>query len=157
LRLLILADGGYGKTTFLKHSAQETASTTTLYPLYVSLRDCKREDVLKNYIGERHPGLLKLPATDYKHICFFLDGLDEIGDTGNAVKQLNDFSRIYQDSHILLTCRSNAYFDQLADFSPVRLIAITEEDIETYISKVYTNSNTPVNPAELLSSIFRVL
>lgn len=137
IRTIVIADGGVGKTTFLQHWALEIANYGKYYPVYISLRDCKSTDVLQDYIYRRHPDMVKIANNDHQSMVFLLDGFDEIGDSGNAIKQINDLSRTFPDIHILLTCRRNSFFNQITDFDLFLLSEITNKDIALYIQNSF--------------------
>lgn len=148
IRVLIIADGGIGKSVYLKYLAKDCSKNKKLYPVYISLRDLKPNDILKDYIERRYPDLKKIDSTEYDQLCLFLDGFDEIGDSSAAVKQIDDLCRTYTRSHIILTSRRNSFFNQLPDFSDdfvFTLMDIDNKDIETYIQTVYIDYNIDTN------------
>lgn len=143
LRALIIADGGVGKSIYLKHLAKECSINEEFYPVFISLRDLKPNDVLQDYIARRFPDLKKIEAGEYDQLCFFLDGFDEIGDNASAVKQIDDLCRTYSQSHIILTSRRNSFFNQLPDFLDnfiFTLLDITSKDIGKYIHENYAEN-----------------
>ncbi len=143
LRVLIIADGGVGKSIYLKHLAKDCSRNEEFYPVFISLRDLKPNDVLQDYIVRRFPDLKKIEAGEYDQLCFFLDGFDEIGDNASAVKQVDDLCRTYSQSHIILTSRRNSFFNQLPDFLDdfiFTLLDLTSKDIEKYIHENYAEN-----------------
>lgn len=148
IRVLIIADGGIGKSVYLKYLAKDCAENKKLYPIYISLRDLKPNDVLKDYIERRYPDLKKIDTTAYDQLCLFLDGFDEIGDSSAAVKQIDDLCSTYSRSHVVLTSRRNSFFNQLPDFPDdfvFTLVDIESKDIEKYINTVYIDYNIDTN------------
>lgn len=142
IRALIIADGGIGKSVYLKYLARDCSESKKLYPVYISLRDLKPNDVLQDYIERRYPDLKKIDPIEYSQLCLFLDGFDEIGDSSAAVKQIDDLCRTYAQTHIILTSRRNSFFNQLPDFLETfvfTLVDILSKDIEEYIQAVYVD------------------
>ena len=144
LRALIIADGGVGKSIYLKYLAQDCSGSEQYYPVFVSLRDLKPTDILQDYIERRFPEFKKIEAEAHSQLCFFLDGFDEIGDSSLAIKQINDFCCTYSESLIVLTSRRNSFSNQLPDFTNdfiFTLLDLTPNDIAKYIHTKYTSQN----------------
>lgn len=159
IRAIIIADGGVGKTTFLQYWALDIANYGKFYPIYVSLRDCKSTDILQDYIYRRHPDMAEIDKCEHQSMVLLLDGLDEIGDSINAIKQINDLLRTFPDIHILLTCRRNSFFNQFSEFDLFLLSGITDKDILQYIQNLYPNGEIPYDHfiEEILSNGFQNL
>lgn len=140
IRALIIADGGIGKSVYLKYLAKNCSTNKEYYAVFISLRDLKPTDILQDYIERRFPDFKKINYQQHNKLCFFLDGFDEIGDNASAIKQVNDLCRTYSLSHIMLTSRRNSFFNQLPDFSTdfiFTLLDLTILDIEKYIHIKY--------------------
>lgn len=159
IRAIVIADGGVGKTTFLQYWALDIANYGKFYPIYVSLRDCKSTDILQDYIYRRHPDMSEIKKCEHRSMVLLLDGFDEIGDSINAIKQINDLSRTFPNLHILLTCRRNSFFNQFSEFDLFLLSGITDKDILQYIQNLYPNGEIPYDHfiEEILSNGFQNL
>lgn len=145
IRALIVADGGLGKSVFLKHLAKSCLRNGSLYPVIVSLRDLTPANVIQDYIERRYPELKKISHLDYGQLVLFLDGFDEISDSTFALNQINDLCETYSSSHIVLTIRRNSYFDQFQKFKIFSLSEIGRDDIRFYIETVYKDFKIDVD------------
>ena len=148
IRILIIADGGIGKSVYLKQLAKECSKDKNWHPVFISLRDLKPNDVLQDYIERRHPSLEKVDPIEYNQLCLFLDGFDEIGDSTAAVKQIGDLCSTYPHTNIILTSRRNSFFNQLPDFSKsfvFTLVDINDDNIGVYIETAYKEADIDVH------------
>lgn len=148
LRVLIIADGGIGKSVYLKYLAKNCSETTSLYPIFVSLRDLKPHEIINDYIVRRYSELGKIQLQELSRLVLFLDGFDEIGDSSAGIKQMNDLSLTYPDTGIILTSRKNSFFDSFPDFTTdciFTLLDITESDIAKFMQQKYFSHNIDVN------------
>lgn len=141
LRSLILANGGEGKTEFLKYLAHNSINNS-LYPVYISLKDYEASSQpLQSYIEILQPDIKKIAKDDFKFLCFFLDGFDEIGEIEKAIKQIHLFCNTYPETHIVLSSRNNSYSNELSDFEVYLFSEIDILNIENYIKDKYTITN----------------
>lgn len=135
LRALIIADGGEGKTVYMSYLGNDSIKHNT-YPIFVSLKDyIPQSQPLQTYIEGQHPDLSKVNKDHYNHLCFFLDGFDEIGDNGNAVKQINHFCSSNSEANIILSSRRNSYTNEFPNFQKYTLADLDNQDIKEYIKK----------------------
>jgi hypothetical protein len=135
LRTIILADGGSGKSTLLKDWSLKLYE---LYPVSISLRDYVTSDSLDEYIFRRYGELRNVGKSEYKNICFLIDGFDEVQDINTSIRRINDFCNVHDESHVIITSRSNAYSEELEKFDKYYLNDIEQHNIEYYITKKYS-------------------
>ncbi|MCP4218539.1 MAG: NACHT domain-containing protein, partial [bacterium] len=129
--LLVIGDPGSGKTTLLKHYALSCLNSEgyfpgneTVLPLYFPLRDIQFKDDgtpidlaenLAVWAASRH--IYQLTADVFRHwlenrrTLVLLDGLDEIGDTGNRRQVCRWVERIrgLNNASFILTSRPTGY------------------------------------------------
>ena len=178
-KFFILGKPGAGKTTFLKRLAVREAQRgkwgTCLgkVPIFVSLKEyAKASKPLQEFIIDQFAVCHFPSATPFvdtllksgRAIMLF-DGLDEVPVTGEEGNQRNQvaedltrFARIYNNCHIVITCRIAATdfaFDpsftylEMSDFAP--------EQVEHFVRCWYWDENQPDQSSEFAEQMLSEL
>lgn len=147
-RLYILGKPGGGKTTFLKYIALKAAQNEIKkIPIFVSLKEwADSGDKLMDFLVKQFDICdfpETLPFVEYiletgQAIVLF-DGLDETqqenGKRDKTIDDIRDFSRKYDKSQILITCRISATDYTFEEFTYLELADFNDEQVEKYFSK----------------------
>ncbi|GAB4541542.1 MAG: hypothetical protein Tsb0014_33570 [Pleurocapsa sp.] len=150
-RLAILGKPGAGKTTFLQHLAIQCSSgkfKADCLPLFISLRAWaiqgqKTEDFsLLSYIAHiwqcHNVSTEQIETLLQKgKLLILLDGLDEVPQQHNdkIVQQIQQFSQLYYQNQIIVTCRLAAQQFLFRGFTYVELADFNPTQIETFAHK----------------------
>jgi len=106
-KIVILGDGGMGKTTELDYWAYSWSADKTIsfYPLRLSLKNFPTNTTLANYLNENHISWQAIP-----NLVFLLDGLDETSNNfDHIVTLINGFAELHTTITIVVTCRTTSY------------------------------------------------
>lgn len=140
-RIVLVADGGVGKTTELDNiAAYYSNESTFFYPFLIKLN---------TYVNEEICQLLDSIDQNWREIqqeklLIILDGLDEVEskNSNDAIRRIEKFSKDYPKTHILISCRINFYRFQtsnqsgsLKNYLAYLLLEPDKKQIEDYITK----------------------
>ena len=147
-KLFVLGKPGAGKTTFLKHLANqcnEGKFKSDLVPIFITLREfalAEGQPNLLTYIQKRmqvENVADKEVETLLGHGQFFLllDGLDEVKESENrrVIDRICSFVQMFPENRFVITCRLAAreyVFDQ---FTEVEVADFTKEQIQDFVRK----------------------
>ena len=141
-KLMILGKPGAGKTTFLKFlsmSCLNGNAFTDLVPIFVTLKDFADR--------EHRPSLLQFLTEEFSQwdieiepilqsgkALVLLDGLDEVrAEYDNRIlREIREFTRIYSESQIVVTCRIAAKQYIFEQFTEVEVADFDEQQIDTF-------------------------
>jgi len=133
-RIVLLADGGVGKTTELEHiRAFYSKENSAFYPYLILMNTFVNEDITsllpKNW-----------ELIPESNMLIILDGLDEIEHDNHltAIRRIQSLSNRYKQAHILVSCRTNFYkteTERLEGFSPYLLLELSDKEIDEYIAR----------------------
>ena len=154
IRLVILGKPGTGKTTFLKHLAlqcyQESQPLDYL-PIFISLRKfanyCRENNdfSLLNYITYffKNAEIGKKEIQNLfkqEKILLLLDALDEITQTNNKeiLQAIQQFTEIYHQTRIIITCRIASQAYRFPGFSYVELANFSQTQIKDFVQHWFT-------------------
>jgi predicted NACHT family NTPase len=144
-QLMILGRPGAGKTTFLKRLAMLCRSGDFLadqVPIFVTLKEWAE--------SPGKPGLLEFVGRSFsdsidsvKTILYagrglvLLDGLDEVleKDHDRVLNEIRDFSQIYKNNQIVITCRIAAREYIFQQFTEVEVADFSDEQIQEFADK----------------------
>jgi predicted NACHT family NTPase len=144
-QLMILGRPGAGKTTFLKRLAMLCRSgefLTEQVPIFVTLKEWAE------FPGQ--PGLLEFVGRSFldsidsvKTVLaagrglVLLDGLDEVleRDHDRVLNEIRDFSQIYKNNQIVITCRIAAREYIFQQFTEVEVADFSDEQIQEFADK----------------------
>lgn len=149
-RLFILGKPGAGKTTFLKYVALRAAAGTLdpdapLVPMLIFLRDLHRRNLsLFDFIVHEFdccdfPDARAFVTTQLKQgrALLLFDGLDEVNvdqaERQRVIDEIKDFSREYEQSRIVVTCRAAAEEYCFDDFIYVEMADFEPEQVEAFV------------------------
>lgn len=159
--ILLIGEGGIGKTTFLLSLLKKLSNTDTgIIPIYIKLSDCSTNTdhrrIILNSILEQIPlyttGRNVLSYFDIKNsfenssnkYVLLLDGFNEITtlDSGeirySIANEINELLQI-KNVQIILTSREVDFYGlALNEFEVIKATGVSTETIETYISHTYS-------------------
>jgi len=150
-RLFILGKPGAGKTTFLKYIALQADSLHKV-PIFITLKSWSTGgQALAEFIaGEfelchfpaAQPFIEYILRTGQALVLF--DGLDEVNHEGGLrrrlIGEMENFSRRYPASQMLLTCRIAATEHAFDRFTYVELADFTRKQIDTFVAKWFSHA-----------------
>ena len=154
---LIVAEGGIGKTSYVKQMAEKGTIENELYffitakillqsseSLFDGLfNQFKVKIINKNFNIDFFKGLL-IHKLEQSRVCVIIDGLDEIdecGDINDISKMVTEFTSIFDKTRIILTSRLETHRgnfkinDSLVNL--YRLNGINEIEIKTLIHNIF--------------------
>jgi hypothetical protein len=150
-RLYILGKPGAGKTTFLKYVALKAAQQEIRkIPIFVSLKEWADSGIelmpflIKQFnicdFPESQPLIEYLLELGLAIVLF--DGLDETQQEGGKrdeiINNIRDFSRKYDKSQVLVTCRIAATDYTFEKFTYLEVADFTEEQVDCYVEKWFS-------------------
>lgn len=151
-KIILLANGGVGKSTELKRLAFSFPQNE-LIPVFISLRSYTDEKI-KDLLPQ---GWDKVPL---KQLLLIIDGLDEVENKNLATAKRNliSFTQNFEDILILISCRTNFFdipLEGIRDsldnfFTPYYLenINIYSTEVKKYIADKYK-----IDPNKFIASI----
>lgn len=152
-RISLIADGGYGKTLFLKHMLlcekrfgnDSFVERTDLVPVLVNLNEYRNtttdiESFVYKQISRFDNTITfeKLKNDLNEGIFLFLfDALDEIGDKDimNFIHAINDFCSRYDKNYFIVSSRPSESCSMLTDFRFLQLQPFNKEKATKLINK----------------------
>jgi predicted NACHT family NTPase len=144
-RIMLLGKPGSGKTTFLRHLAVACARKEfqpERIPVLIELRSLTFRQLenldLLALLGQE---LRLTDSAQIEHlldkagILLLIDGLDEVPELyrQQVQKFVQNFSRIYHDTRIILTCRTQAVASALDGFECVEVADFSPEQVEQFV------------------------
>jgi predicted NACHT family NTPase len=154
IRLVILGKPGTGKTTFLKHLAlqcYQESQPLDYFPIFISLREfanyCRENNdfSLLNYITYffKNAEIGKKEIRNLfkqEKILLLLDALDEITQTNNKeiLQAIQQFTEIYHQTRIIITCRIASQAYRFSGFSYVELANFSQTQIKDFVQHWFT-------------------
>lgn len=139
-RVVLLGEAGCGKSIELTHLAfQLSKPDCPYYPVHIKLN---------TYTSENIEELIPKQYVDLEHqkLFFIFDGFDEIEskNLNQFARKLNAFTKLYPNTHILISCRNNFYtFEDtesasgsgtFSNFKEYGLCSLSADDINKYMS-----------------------
>jgi hypothetical protein len=151
-RLLIVGKPGSGKTTLLKYLTLQACKGKMIEtPIFVSLKDWSDTDLsLHDFIvqqfevcGFPDPRPFVIYLLKKGKTLVMLDGLDEVEQIkhSKAISAINDFSKRFPKSKIIVTCRIAAVDYIFSGFSYVEIADFSQEQIIAFCQKWYQDVN----------------
>ena len=137
--IVLLGDGGAGKSTELKELTRQLISKENLeyIPIYIELDNYVDEDVIdyvKNKVGEESLSLLDY---DNSKLLFLFDEFDRVMDKNIAVRKIKTFMESHSKSYFVIACRTNFYSSgQFDNFSALYILELTREEIKQYATEI---------------------
>lgn len=160
-KLMILGKPGAGKTTFLKYLAMQCIGgvfQSERVPIFVTLKDfaeAANKPVLLKYISENainrvfaKSGILETQfITSIQEVIIdgkalvLLDGLDEVReeDSERVLKDIEDFSKIFNENNFVITCRIAAKEYTFEKFTEVEVADFDDKQIATFANNWFKN------------------
>jgi hypothetical protein len=138
LHLVILGDGGMGKSTELDYWANYWSDNTTkYYPYRISLKNFLHQSI-PQCLNENYP-----IWQEVENLVLLLDGLDETNNKfSNIIDIVNSFVEQYSTIKIVITCRPNFYDldkthknilkGKLDKFNYFEFVPLSNLDIQNY-------------------------
>lgn len=152
-RIVILGAMGKGKSVELNHLAYfHSNDESELYPISVKL-DLYNGIDLEAYLKAECPDLDKIP---HKNLLVILDALDEVqsDEINKAANSIAFFSKKYQESTIVVSCRTNLYGSaEIKGFNTFYPRPLNDNEIRQY-SKNVLKSDERVN--SFISKVSRI-
>jgi predicted NACHT family NTPase len=164
-KLMILGKPGAGKTTFMKQLAMLCNSgelQPQRVPIFVTLKDFAEADTqpsLLAYIDRQWSeyGVTTTAKTLLSAGQGFvlLDGLDEVREVDNkrVLKEIKNFTRLYRDCQIVITCRIAAWEYKFESFTEVEVADFDEDQIAEFITKWFQTKGKPQTADRMLTKL----
>ncbi|MEH2105310.1 NACHT domain-containing protein [Nostoc sp.] len=146
-KLMVLGKPGAGKTTFLKYLAMQCIEgrfQANRVPLFITLKDfaeaAKKPDILKFIVqllsscGVTHTSAAVEKLLKQGKALVLLDGLDEVReeDTKRVLRQIREFSDLFQTNQFVITCRIAAKEYTYQSFTEVEMADFDEKQIAIF-------------------------
>jgi predicted NACHT family NTPase len=164
-KLMILGKPGAGKTTFMKRLAMlcnRGEFQSQRVPIFVSLKefsDVETQPNLLEYIDRQwsEVGVITAAKTllSAGQGLILLDGLDEVREDDNkrVLKEIKNFTRLYRDCQIVITCRIAAWEYKFEHFTEVEVADFDEDQIAEFINKWFQTKSKPLTAKRMLSKL----
>jgi predicted NACHT family NTPase len=164
-KLMILGKPGAGKTTFMKRLAMlcnRGEFQSQRIPIFVSLKEfaeAETQPKLLEYIDRQwlEFGVITAAKTllSAGHGFVLLDGLDEVREDDNkrVLKEIKNFTRLYRDCQIVITCRIAAWEYKFESFTEVEVADFDEDQIAEFINKWFQTKGKPPTADRMLSKL----
>jgi predicted NACHT family NTPase len=164
-KLMILGKPGAGKTTFMKRLAilcNRGEFQSQRVPIFVSLKefaDVETQPSLLTYIDRQWSefgvttAAKTLLSAGYGFVL--LDGLDEVREEDNkrVLKEIKNFTRLYRNCQIVITCRIAAWEYKFESFTEVEVADFDEDQIAEFINKWFQTKGKPLTADRMLSKL----
>jgi predicted NACHT family NTPase len=164
-KLMILGKPGAGKTTFMKRLAMlcnRGEFQSQRIPIFVSLKEfaeAETQPKLLEYIDRQWSdfGVTTAAKTllSVGQGLVLLDGLDEVREDDNkrVLKEIKNFTRLYRDCQIVITCRIAAWEYKFEGFTEVEVADFDEDQIAEFINKWFQTKGKPLTADRMLSKL----
>ncbi|MEN8904774.1 MAG: hypothetical protein ABF289_02315 [Clostridiales bacterium] len=130
-RVLLLGSPGAGKTTALLKIALECLDNGTLLPLYIELNHYNEQPIEEFIYESTGQSLEELSKGNY---LILFDGLNELPTTNSKFYQyLHNQPIQLTKQKIIITCRSNNYKGQLAEYDSYTIMPISKQEIIEFL------------------------
>lgn len=162
-KLFVLGKPGAGKTTFCKHLAVREAQekgVVNKVPIFITLKQYADTGMsLLEFINEQFDvydfpnsaSFVEALLRGGKALVLF-DGLDEVtkDDAGRnrVAAEINQFSRKYDNCHIVVTCRVAATDYSFEQFHYVEMAEFAPEQVETFVRQWFLQGEENVDKAD---------
>ena len=144
--ILVIGDGGMGKTTSLLHVWEIHLKNKARLPLYIPLNDYRQQkdficDYIKRYYGSIDLSQLK------RDFLLLLDGFNEIsGETHHLIAELKDLLLKHGEGRMRVVITSRHDFIQdyrLDSFQPYQILPLDKYVIRKVVRKHVSAKNLP--------------
>jgi hypothetical protein len=153
-QLFLLGKSGAGKTTFLKYLAlQALDGTLAETPIYMRLKDWVDADLsLLDFIAQQFARYTDLETHTYVEemlkdgrISLLLDGLDEIGQAGDArrrvTERLMNFSELYPACRYVIACQNTACEYGFEHFTYAEIADFDMDQIRMFVNRWFQDDS----------------
>ena len=148
-KLLIIGNGGMGKTILLKHFCVNSIEVANKVPVFISLRWLNNEPIFEESFETIIYKQLKvfsfklsyeyfLYSLEGDRYLFIFDGFDEISREKQAwiSHMLSDFTRKYRDNYFVISSREDEKIAALDEYKVLTMCPLSFEQAKGLINKL---------------------